>query len=184
MRIGLPIAYPGMRVGLFGGSFDPAHKGHAFVAETALKRMKLDRVWWLVSPQNPLKPTSGPFERRMASAQAIAKSPRMEVTDLERRFACAYTYQTLRLLKRLYPGVAFQLVMGADNLAHFHKWKRWQEVAKAVPVVVVARPGAGPRERLGAPRDWIFLNNRLSSQSSTALRAGQRRAVADAGGKC
>lgn len=184
MRNGLPIAHPGMRVGLFGGSFDPAHEGHAHVAETALKRVALDRVWWLVSPQNPLKPKSSPFEQRLASAQAMARGPRMVVTDFERRFGCAYTYQTLRLLKRLYPGVEFYLLMGADNLAHFHKWKRWREVAQAVPVVVVARPGAGPRERLSAPRNWVFLNNRHHPQSSTALRTRKHRAVADAGGKC
>ena len=177
MRRGLPLAYPGMRIGLFGGSFDPAHEGHAHVAETALKRLDLDRVWWLVSPQNPLKPKSGAFSRRMASAQKHARGAQMVVTDLERRLNCSYTYQTLRALRRLYPGVDFFLIMGADNLANFRKWRNWREVAASVPVVIVSRPGAGARERLRAPRGWIFLNARHHGQSSTVLRA-RKRAVA------
>ena len=160
-----------MRIGLFGGTFDPAHEGHAHVAETALKRLQLHRVWWLVTPQNPLKPKSGPFEKRFASARAHAQGPFMVVTDLEKSLDCAYTYQTLRALKRLYPGVSFVLVMGADNLASFRKWRRWREVAEAVPVAVVSRPGAGARERLSAPKGWRFLNARHHGQSSTSLRA-------------
>jgi nicotinate-nucleotide adenylyltransferase len=174
----LPLAYPGMRIGLFGGSFDPAHEGHAHVAATALKRLDLDRVWWLVSPQNPLKPKSGAFSRRMKSARAQARGSKMEVTDLEKRFGCAYTYQTLRLLKRLYPSVQFFLIMGADNLAHFRKWRNWREVAQSVPVVVVSRPGVGPHYRLNAPRGWIFLTARHHPQSSTGLRQRKRPAVA------
>jgi len=175
---GLPLAYPGMRIGLFGGSFDPAHAGHAHVAETALKRLQLDRVWWLVSPQNPLKPKSSSYAKRMKSAQAHAHGPHMVVTDIEKRLNCAYTYQTLRALKQLYPGVQFLLVMGADNLAHFRKWRNWQEVADAVPVVVVSRPGVSPAQRLSAPKHWIFLNARHHPQSSTAIRAAKRPAVA------
>lgn len=178
MRRDLPLAYPGMKIGLFGGSFDPAHEGHAHVAETALKRLGLDRVWWLVSPQNPLKPRSGPFAKRMKSAQAHARGARMVVTDLEKRLGCRYTYETLRTLQRLYPGVGFYLIMGADNLAHFRRWRRWREVADAVPVVVVSRPGVGPGKRLTAPPHWIFLNARHHPHSSTAVRARKRRAVA------
>ncbi len=174
----LPLAYPGMRIGLFGGTFDPAHTGHAHVAETALKRMQLDRVWWMVTPQNPLKPQSSPFAKRFKSAQKAARGPKMIVTDIEKRLHCFYTYETLRELKRLYPGVHFFLVMGADNLANFRKWKNWREVADAVPVVIVSRPGAGARERLEAPKDWIFLNARHHPQSSTALRKRKRAAVA------
>lgn len=174
MKHELPLAFAGMRIGLFGGSFDPAHEGHAHVAETALKRMKLDRMWWLVSPQNPLKPKSSPFEQRLQSAQAQAQGSRMIVTDIEARLGCHYTYQTLRALKRLYPGVEFVLVMGADNLANFRKWRNWREVAKAVPVVIVSRPGAPAAARFAAPPGWIFLNARHHRQSSTAIRAAAK----------
>jgi nicotinate-nucleotide adenylyltransferase len=175
-----------MKIGLFGGSFDPAHEGHAHVAETALKRLRLDRVWWLVSPQNPLKPKASAIAERIASARRQARGPKMIVTDLERRLGCAYTYQTLRALKRLYPGVHFTLIMGADNLAQFRKWRNWREVAAAVPVAIVSRPEAGPRLRLAAPRCWTYLNARHHPQSSTALRKPRRRRsspVAKRGGK-
>ncbi|WP_066770748.1 nicotinate (nicotinamide) nucleotide adenylyltransferase [Candidatus Viadribacter manganicus] len=175
MKRDLPLAYAGMKIGLFGGSFDPAHEGHAHVAETALKRLGLDRVWWLVSPQNPLKPKSSPFNERMQSAQAQAHGAKMVVTDLEQRLGCGFTYETLRALKQLYPGVSFMLIMGADNLANFRKWRNWREVAAAVPVVIVSRPGARAAERLRAPRGWTYLNARLHRESSTAIRA-QRRA--------
>jgi len=178
MRRGLPLAYPGMKIGLFGGSFDPAHDGHAHVAETALKRLGLDRVWWLVSPQNPLKTKSSPFAARMKSAQSQAHGAQMIVTDLEQQIASTYTYQTLRALKQLYPGVAFYLIMGADNLANFRKWRNWREVAAALPVVVVSRPGGAPADRLAAPPGWIHLSARHHAQSSTALRAQKRPAVA------
>lgn len=183
MKHGLPLAYPGMKIGLFGGSFDPAHDGHAHVAETALKRLGLDRVWWLVSPQNPLKPKSGAFEQRMKSAQAQAHGARMLVTDIEQQLDCAFTYQTIRKLKRLYPGVRFTLIMGADNLANFRKWRNWREVADAVPIAIVSRPGASPADRLAAPPGWRHLNARHNSQSSTALRSSGRAKLAKPGRK-
>jgi nicotinate-nucleotide adenylyltransferase len=173
-----PQAYPGMKIGLFGGSFDPAHAGHAHVAETALKRLGLDRVWWLVTPQNPLKPKSSPFAKRMQSAETQAHGSKMVVTDLEQRLGCRFTHETIRALKARYPGVVFFLVMGADNLSNFRKWRNWREVAAAVPVVIVSRPGAGPRERLSASKNWIFLTARDHPQSSTALRRSKRGAVA------
>lgn len=178
MMHNLPLAFPGMRIGLFGGSFDPAHAGHQHVADTALKRLQLDRVWWMVSPQNPLKPQSSAFAQRLKSAKKAAHGPKMVVTDIEKRLGCRFTYQTLRALKRLYPGVHFFLVMGADNLANFRRWKNWREVSEAVPVVIVSRPGAGARERLEAPKHWIFLNARHHPHSSTALRKRKRAAVA------
>lgn len=178
MMQGFPRAYPGMRVGLFGGSFDPAHEGHAHVAKTAMKRLQLDRIWWMVTPQNPLKSKSSSIAKRIASAKRMAHGAQMEVTDIEARLGTRYTFETLRLLKRLYPGVNFFLVMGADNLANFRRWKNWREVAAAIPVVVVSRPGIGARERLQAPKDWVFLNARLHPQSSTALRKGKVRSVA------
>lgn len=169
-----------MKIGLFGGSFDPAHEGHTHVAETALKRLALDRVWWLVSPQNPLKPKSSPFDARMRSAQGAAHGPAMVVTDLERRLGCAYTYQTLAALRRHYPGVAFTLIMGEDNLANFRRWRRWRDVAAAVPVVVVSRPGTNPAHRLNAPKHWTFLNAPHHFHSSTAIRTKRRAALAKA----
>jgi nicotinate-nucleotide adenylyltransferase len=178
MKRDLPLAYPGMKIGLFGGSFDPAHEGHAHVAETALKRLGLDRVWWLVSPQNPLKAKSSPFAERFLSAQEQAHGAKMVVTDFEQRLGCAFTYQTLRALKQLYPGVSFTLIMGADNLANFRKWRNWREVAEAVPIAIVSRPGVGAAQRLGAPRDWIYLNARLHRESSTAIRSRKRAALA------
>lgn len=179
----MPLAYPGMRIGLFGGSFDPAHDGHAHVAETALKRLGLDRVWWLVSPQNPLKAKSSPFDARVRSAQSQAHGARMIVTDIEQRLDCAFTYQTIRKLKQLYPGVHFTLIMGADNLANFRKWRNWREVADAVPIVIVARPGAAPADRLAAPAGWTHLNARHNSQSSTALRKTRGARLAKPGRK-
>lgn len=178
MKRDLPLAYPGMKIGLFGGSFDPAHEGHTHVAETALKRLGLDRVWWLVSPQNPLKAKSSPFAERLLSAQNQAHGAKMVVTDLEQRLGCAFTYQTLRALKQLYPGVSFTLIMGADNVSNFRKWRNWREVAEAVPVAIVSRPGVGAAQRLGAPRDWIYLNARLHRESSTAIRSRKRAALA------
>lgn len=178
MKRGLPLAYPGMKIGLFGGSFDPAHEGHAHVAETALKRLDLDRVWWLVAPQNPLKPKSSPFAQRMQSARGQAKGAKMVVTDLEQKLGCGYTYQTLRALKRLYPGVSFTLIVGADNLASFRKWRNWHEVADAVPVAIVSRPGVGAAERLAAPPGWTYLTARFHRESSTAIRSRKRPAVA------
>jgi nicotinate-nucleotide adenylyltransferase len=170
MRRGLPLAFPGMKIGLFGGSFDPAHEGHAHVAETALKRLGLDAVWWLVSPQNPLKPRSSPFEQRLASARAQARGARMVVTDFEKRLGCAFTYQTLRKLRRLYRGVDFVLVMGADNLLNFRRWRNWREVARTIPVAIVSRPGTGASARFRAPRTWQFLAARYHPQASSALR--------------
>jgi len=183
VRRDLPLAYAGMRIGLFGGSFDPAHEGHAHVAETALKRMGYDRVWWLVTPQNPLKPQSSPLAERVRSARELAHGSRMVVTDLEQRLGCRFTYQTLRELKRLYPGVAFSLIMGADNLANFRRWRNWREVARTVPIVVVTPPGAGPALRLSTPKDWICLSARNHTQSSSAIRAKRRGAVAKPGRK-
>jgi nicotinate-nucleotide adenylyltransferase len=102
----------------------------------------------------------------------------MVVTDLEQKLGCSFTYETLRALKRLYPGVRFYLIMGADNLATFRKWRNWREVADAVPVVVVSRPGVRAGQRLSAPRGWIYLNARLHRESSTTIRARRRAPLA------
>lgn len=189
---GVPPAYRGQRIGLFGGSFDPAHEGHAHVAQTALKRLKLDQVWWLVTPQNPLKPQSAPIAQRIASARRLARGARMKVTAFEAAHRFGYTYETVRALKRWRPGVRFVLIVGGDSLGGFRRWKRWQDVMEAVPLAIIARPGAGARARSGkpaqvyaaarrpqseaaalaaqAPPAWTFLNARFHPQSSTALR--------------
>lgn len=142
-----PIARPGQRIGLLGGSFDPAHEGHVHITREALKRFGLDRVWWLVSPGNPLK-TDGPapLAERMQAARALMQHPRVEVTDIEARLGSRYTAHSLRALQRLYPGVAFTWLMGADNLVQFDRWQEWRWILGHVPIGVLARPG----ERLPA----------------------------------
>ena len=171
MRRHFPLALPGQNIGLFGGSFDPAHEGHAHVAETALKRLGLDRVWWLVSPQNPLKPKSGPFAERFASAKRQARGSKMVITDFETRIGAAYTYQTLRALKRLYPGVHFTLIIGADSAAGFKHWRNWREIAQSVPIAVISRPGIGPRALATKLKSMVFLRARHHTHASSAIRA-------------
>ena len=121
-----------MRIGLFGGSFNPAHHGHAHVAETALRQLGLDKVWWLVTPQNPLKSAkeTAPLAQRMNSARACAVGPAMVVTDIESRLGTRFSIDLLKKLQRLYPGVRFVWVMGSDNLNNFHHWRRWAEIAR------------------------------------------------------
>lgn len=185
----------GMRVGLFGGSFNPAHEGHAHVAETARVRLRLDRVVWLVSPHNPLKSRrqNAPIDQRLASARAMARGPSMIVSDLERATGLYWTIDTIRALKMRFPAVHFVWLMGADNLAGFHRWRGWTEIAQLVPMAVVARPGAllesrlAPaarrlaRHRLPSARAsglalrpapaWVYLRAPLNRASSTAIRA-------------
>lgn len=184
-----------MRVGLFGGSFDPAHEGHAHVAETAMRRLGLDRVVWLVSPGNPLKPWApAELDRRMASARRMAQGRRMQVSDAEARLGVRYTIDTLRALKARYPGVRFVWIMGADSLAGFHRWRGWTELMQEAPMAIIARPGSAIRSRLAPaarrfahvrlpsgsakglartrPPVWTFLRAPWNYASSTALRAG------------
>ena len=138
-----PIA-PGLRIGLLGGSFNPAHAGHVHVSEVALKRLGLDYVWWLVSPQNPLKTSAdmAPFQRRMASARdMIASRPRLRVTDIETQLGTRYTIDTVVCLKRRFPQVHFVWLMGSDNLLSFHRWRDWKRLADMLPIAIVLRPG-------------------------------------------
>ena len=193
-RLGLRLA-PGLRVGLFGGSFNPAHAGHAHVAETARVRLRLDRVIWLVSPQNPLKPAgdTAPLAARLASARAQARGPAMVVSDAESRLGSAYTLDAVRALKARHPAVRFVWIMGGDNLAGFHRWRGWTQIMEALPVAVVARPGVLLASRTApmarrfaaarrpsreaplladmAPPAWVSLRAPLHPASSTALRA-------------
>ena len=174
MRNGFPVATRGMVVGLLGGSFDPAHAGHVHITREALKRFRLDRVWWLVTPGNPLK-TRGPapLDARLARAKAVMQHPRVVVTDIETRLGTRYTAQTLARLQAIYPGVRFVWLMGADNLAQFHRWDRWQHILYSVPVGVLARPGGAARARL-APAPRMFAGARL--RQSAAATLGRRKA--------
>ncbi|HEY3695756.1 nicotinate-nucleotide adenylyltransferase [Phenylobacterium sp.] len=189
----------GMRVGLYGGSFNPAHEGHAHVAETAKRRLGLDQVIWLVSPQNPLKGRheTADLAERMAGARALAKDPGMIVTDVETRLGSAYTIDTVRALKARFPGVKFVWIMGADSLASFHRWRGWTQIMREVPVAIVSRPWISLKSRFSPaaqrfaryrlpstaalrladtrPPAWIFLFGRFNFQSSTALRERLKR---------
>ncbi|MFY0635458.1 MAG: nicotinate-nucleotide adenylyltransferase [Vannielia sp.] len=199
MRWDIPYAAPGQTVGLLGGSFDPAHEGHLHVTLEALKRFGLDQVWWLVSPGNPLKARGpAPLQDRIAEAGALAAHPRITVTGIEARMGTRYTAQTLARLQALYPRVRFTWLMGADNLAQFHLWDRWEDIMGTVPVGVIARPGQRLSARMSkaaerfarfrlpaaashllphaAPPAWCFINIPMSHQSSTAIRAARAAA--------
>jgi len=173
LRDGLDLS-PGMAVGLFGGSFNPAHDGHAHVAETAMRRLGLDRVVWLVSPQNPLKDArdSAPLAERMASAQAAAalaaSGPAMIVSDFETRAGTQWTIDTLRALTARHPGVRFVWLMGSDNLASFHRWRGWTDIMRMMPMAVIARPGSLLESR-AAPAARRFAGHRISSREARLL---------------
>lgn len=190
----LPPHAPGLRIGLFGGSFNPAHAGHRMASLTALRRLQLDRVWWLVTPGNPLKDNQAlpPLAQRIAAARALAGHGRIQVTGIEARLRTRYTADTLRALKRRCPGVRFVWIMGSDNLASFHRWNEWRTIARMMPIAVIDRPGSTHRavaspaanwlarwrlpENQGAALPlhsapaWIFLHGRRSDLSSTYLR--------------
>ncbi|MBS1182546.1 MAG: nadD [Proteobacteria bacterium] len=159
-----------MRVGLYGGSFNPPHRGHAHVARLALQRLGLDRLWWLVSPGNPLKSTDGlpDVGRRLEAVRRVAHHPRAVVTDLEARLGTRYTVDLVRRLKALRPSVRFVLVIGADNWATFHRWGGWQEIARTVPIAIVDRPGA-TFAALASPAARVFANARVAERDSARL---------------
>jgi nicotinate-nucleotide adenylyltransferase len=147
----------GFSVGLLGGSFNPAHGGHRRMSVAALDRLGLDEVWWLVSPQNPLKPEAGmaPLAARLASARAVARHPRIRVTAIEAELGTQLTIDTLQALKRRFPQVRFAWLMGADNLQQFHRWAQWREIARAVPIVVMARPLYAGRSQSAPAMGWL-----------------------------
>ncbi len=151
-------------IGLLGGSFNPAHGGHRAVSLEVMRRFRLDAVWWLVSPQNPLKPAAGmaPLAARMASARAVARHPRIRVTDIEARLGTQLTVDTIAALKALHPHVRFLWIMGADNLLQFHRWTAWREIARAVPIVVVARAGYTGRSQFAPAMGWLRRWRRTS----------------------
>ncbi len=180
------------RVGLLGGSFNPAHGGHRRISVGALERLGLDELWWLVSPQNPLKPAAGmaPLAARVASARAAARHPRIRVLALPED---RYTVDTVAALQRAHPDTRFIWLMGADNLAQFDRWRDWRRLARRVPIAVFARPGyslnglGAPamawlrrwRRATGSVRDWtrwtlpaiVMLELRLDRRSATSIRA-------------
>ncbi len=196
--VGLPRCAPGMRIGLYGGSFNPAHAGHRHVSLLVLKRLRLDRIWWIVTPGNPLKDRGelAPTPERVAGAKRLAAHPRIDVTSFEAAIGARYTIDTLSFLVRRCPGVDFVWIMGADNLASFHRWRGWQTIASLMPMVVVDRPGftlkatrsraavrlapyridedaASALPGMPAPA-WLFLHGPRSALSSSALRRGCR----------
>ena len=187
------------RVGLLGGSFNPAHAGHRHISLEALKRLELDEVWWLVSPQNPLKPKRGmaSFAKRLDAARALAHHPRIRVLDLEARLGTRYTVDTLRVLAARFPATRFVWLMGADILPQLPRWKRWPEIFELEPVAVFARPtychtglagiavqrfararvppNAARRLAEMKPPAWTFFWVALEPSSGTALRTRPRR---------
>ena len=192
--IKLPPFGARQRIGLFGGSFNPAHTGHFMVALYALKRLQLDWVWWLVSPQNPLKDPkdTGDYESRLAYTRRIARHPRFVVTDIERQMKSRYTADTLEQLKRRSGSAEFVWIMGADSLASLHRWHHWHDIADDVALAVLARPGYSIRAlgskaaiRLDEKQasidrpaslfckklpSWVFVTMPLRRESSTAIR--------------
>jgi len=190
----------GARIGLLGGSFNPAHEGHRHISLEALKRLGLDRVWWLVSPQNPLKEAEGmaPLAERLAGARKLAAGPQLLATDIESRLGTRYTADTISALRRHFPKVKFVWLMGADNLIQIDRWENWQRIFHGVAVAALARPTYSLRasrskaaERFKAarwaerrvrgladagPPAWAFLHIRLSPLSATRIRAARRAA--------
>ena len=189
-----PIAGSGQTIGLFGGSFNPPHEGHVHVCEQALRRLKLDWIWWLVTPGNPLKDTSdlAPLQQRLALCEAITSDPRMKITAIEAGLSSRFTADTLHHIAHRNPDIRFVWIMGADNLGQFHRWDRWRTIANLMPIVVVDRPGStmalhsAPAAQILRhkrvdeddaarllwlePPAWTFLHGPRSSLSSTAIR--------------
>lgn len=190
---------PGMTVGLMGGSFNPAHDGHLHVARMCLKALALDRIWWLVSPQNPLKSAAemAPLATRLASARTLASAsgdPRIIATDIETRLHTRYTIDTIKALQRAHSGVHFVWLMGADNMLQFPRWANWRDIADRVPIAVYPRPGFTLKARLSPAASLlkpvtldtsdsrllahlsapalVFLQGREHSASASAIRAG------------
>lgn len=165
-----PPFAPGMRIGLFGGTFDPPHAAHVHVSEVALRRLGLDRIWWIVTPGNPLKTHDGltPLAERIRQARALVHDPRIVVTDIEARIGTRYTFDTLQWLTARCPGVQFVWIMGADILAQLHRWQRWRGITKLVPFAVIDRPGA-TFAATASPAAQALARWRLKEQDASGL---------------
>lgn len=200
MRHGYPLALPGQRIGLLGGSFDPAHDGHLRLSEEALKRLRLDRVWWLVTPGNPLKAHQpAPMAERIAHARSLIADPRIIVTGIEARLGTRRTIDTVTALQRDCPGVHFVWLMGTDNMVQFSQWARWRDIAARIPIAVMARPGSRLKARVSKaaqvladsrlperdaallattpPPAWVQVEMPMSKSSSSAIRAARQAAA-------
>jgi nicotinate-nucleotide adenylyltransferase len=198
-RVTLPLHAPGMRIGLFGGSFNPPHEAHRAVSLLAMKKLQLDRLWWLVTPGNPLKDTRGlpPLDQRIAEAAALADHPRIDVTGFEAVIGTKYSCDTIRFILNEAPGTHFVWIMGADNLKNFHHWKNWRDIFLMLPIAVVDRGGLSLQAASGAaaisfararipesrasslpglpPPAWTYLRGVKSDLSSTAIREARER---------
>jgi len=184
-------------VGLFGGSFNPAHGGHLHVARAGLRQLQLDEIWWLVSPQNPLKPQQPSWESRAQTVENLPLPPNMRVSDVELRYQTQYTIDLLKTLQARQGDINFVFMMGADNLLQLPKWRAWQSILHSIPIAIIARPGSPIRARLGqaarqyanarisedqahtlkyksAPA-WTYLTLPLDKRSSSAIRASSKR---------
>lgn len=195
----IPYVERGMAVGLFGGSFNPPHAGHALASEIAIRRLGLQQLWWMVTPGNPLKDTRelAPLAKRIAASEALAEDPRIKVTAFEASHQVRFTADTIDLIRSRRPGVNFVWIMGADGLRDFHRWERWREIARSIPIAVIDRPGstlaflssvmaktfdyarvdeadAPLLARMRAPA-WTFIHGPRSSLSSTAIRNGAQQ---------
>ena len=189
----MSVVKRGPAIGLFGGSFNPAHAGHMHVARAGLRELQLDRVWWLVSPQNPLKPAQPPASQRAETIRALGLPHAMQISHAESELGTRYTVDLLRALKARHPLTRFVLIIGADNLLQMPLWREWQTIARLVPIAVIARPGTSLRSRLGQaarqlaahripeaqahtlkdcdPPAWSYLTLPLNGLSSSAIRA-------------
>ncbi|ODT81548.1 MAG: nicotinic acid mononucleotide adenylyltransferase [Pelagibacterium sp. SCN 64-44] len=194
----LPPSGAGMRIGLFGGSFNPIHEGHRLVVEETLRRLGLDALWVMVTPGNPLKDHSelAPLAERVLAARALLDSPKVRVTGFEAAHGFSYSWQTVKFLTDALPDRHFVWIMGADNLVDFHRWERWRDIAATLPMAIYVRPGSSRRALVSpaasalarwridedrarrlpllAPPAWVYLHGRQSSLSSSAIRARRK----------
>ncbi|WP_373084345.1 nicotinate-nucleotide adenylyltransferase [Sneathiella sp.] len=164
---------PALKIGLLGGSFNPAHDGHRHISLTALKVLALDQIWWLVSPQNPLKSETGmaEYDERLASAKEAARHPKIKISDFENRAGTSQTAKTIAALKVTYPQHKFVWLMGADNLVQFPHWYRWESIMNQVPIAVFNRPGYRYKALNGMVAQKYKENRVLANSAGISLRA-------------